>query len=282
MKHFTPALALVALLLMSFISVKKPKDDKLTVKEIESSVVKLSDNLYAGKFEVSNRLYLLFIKSLEAANSASLMELARLDTLNWRDPLAYNEPYVDYYFRHPAYANYPVVNVSYMGATLFCEWLTFKYNMDAKRKYKKVQFRLPTESEWVTAAQGGRKTNTYSWGMNLMKDGLWAGNFHRIRNEGVKYDSIKKEFVVDKSHKAKNFEYEDAADITAPIDAYKPNGLGIFNACGNVAEMISEKGIACGGGWRSHEGDIRIDSRMHYTKSASDIGFRYFMEIVEE
>ena len=31
------------------------------------------------------------------------------DTLVWRSKLAYNEPFVDYYFRHPAYQDYPVV-----------------------------------------------------------------------------------------------------------------------------------------------------------------------------
>ena len=28
------------------------------------------------------------------------------DTLVWLDPLAYNDPYVEYYFRHPAYNEY--------------------------------------------------------------------------------------------------------------------------------------------------------------------------------
>ncbi|MEI6851712.1 MAG: SUMF1/EgtB/PvdO family nonheme iron enzyme [Bacteroidota bacterium] len=271
-----------AVLFMSFVSNNKPLSGPVTLKEIESSVVKLNDKLYAGKYEVSNRLYLAFEQSLKKAGKTEQLKTAMVDSVNWRDKLAYNEPYVDYYYRHPAYANYPMVNISYDAAQLFCQWLTDWYNADAKRKYKKVVFRLPTESEWVMAAQGGNKGNIYSWGMNLMKDGLWAGNFRRIRDEGLRYDTIKKEIVVDNSHYGVVGQYDDAADITAPVDAYKPNGLGIFNTCGNVAEMISNKGIACGGGWRSLGGDIRIDSRMSFARSASDIGFRYFMEIVEE
>jgi formylglycine-generating enzyme required for sulfatase activity len=282
MKHLTLPLALIAIIvLMSFVSNKKPKDEKLTVKELESSVAKLSDKLYAGKYEVSNRLYLQFLQNLQTEGKTELIKTAMIDSMNWVDKLAYNAPYKDYYFRHPAYANYPVVNINYEAANLFCRWLTDLYNADAKRKYKKVLFRLPSESEWVTAAKGGNQSNIYSWGMRLLQDGMWAGNFSRVGEENLKYDTIKKQIVVDRNAYGLAGELNDAADITAPVNSYKPNGFGIYNTCGNVAEMISQKSIACGGGWRSLGGDIRIDSRMRYTKSASDVGFRYFMEIVE-
>ncbi len=39
------------------------------------------------------------------------------DTNVWRDRLAYNEPFVDYYYRHPAYQDYPVVGVNWQQAT---------------------------------------------------------------------------------------------------------------------------------------------------------------------
>lgn len=50
------------------------------------------------------------------------------DTLVWRKRLAYNEPYVEYYFRHPAYHNYPVVGVSWLQATDYCAWRTDRVN----------------------------------------------------------------------------------------------------------------------------------------------------------
>ena len=46
------------------------------------------------------------------------------DTLVWLDPLAYNEPYVEYYFRHPAYNEYPVVGVSHLQASDYALWRT--------------------------------------------------------------------------------------------------------------------------------------------------------------
>lgn len=50
------------------------------------------------------------------------------DTLVWRKRLGYNEPYVDYYLRHPAYRDYPVVGVSWKQATEFCQWRTDRVN----------------------------------------------------------------------------------------------------------------------------------------------------------
>ena len=50
------------------------------------------------------------------------------DTLCWREKLAYNEPYVDYYLRHPSYRDYPVVGVNWLQATNFCAWRTDRVN----------------------------------------------------------------------------------------------------------------------------------------------------------
>ncbi len=50
------------------------------------------------------------------------------DTLVWRRPMAYNEPYVLYYFRHPSYNEYPVVGVNWVQATNYCVWRTDRVN----------------------------------------------------------------------------------------------------------------------------------------------------------
>ncbi len=50
------------------------------------------------------------------------------DTLVWRDPLAYNEPYVENYLRHPAFKDYPVVGVSWVQASEYAKWRTDRVN----------------------------------------------------------------------------------------------------------------------------------------------------------
>ncbi|MFN8241245.1 MAG: SUMF1/EgtB/PvdO family nonheme iron enzyme, partial [Bacteroidales bacterium] len=50
------------------------------------------------------------------------------DTLVWRSPMGFNDPYVQYYFRHPAYNNYPVVGVNWLQANDYCLWRTDRVN----------------------------------------------------------------------------------------------------------------------------------------------------------
>ncbi|WP_379085678.1 SUMF1/EgtB/PvdO family nonheme iron enzyme [Pedobacter sp. UC225_65] len=50
------------------------------------------------------------------------------DTLVWRSPLSFNEPFVNNYLRHPAYKDYPVVGVSAKQAERYCVWRTDMVN----------------------------------------------------------------------------------------------------------------------------------------------------------
>ncbi|KAA8481653.1 gliding motility-associated lipoprotein GldJ [Arcticibacter tournemirensis] len=55
------------------------------------------------------------------------------DTLVWRRPLSYNEPYVENYLRHPAFQDYPVVGISWEQARDYAEWRTDRVNEEILR-----------------------------------------------------------------------------------------------------------------------------------------------------
>ncbi|MCB0740861.1 MAG: SUMF1/EgtB/PvdO family nonheme iron enzyme, partial [Chitinophagaceae bacterium] len=60
--------------------------------------------------------------------NAKILEKALPDTLVWRSELSYNEPMVEFYFRHPGFNEYPVVGVSWEQAHDFCLWRSDRVN----------------------------------------------------------------------------------------------------------------------------------------------------------
>ena len=57
-----------------------------------------------------------------------IIEAALPDTLVWRSELSYNEPLVEFYFRHPGFNEYPVVGVTWRQAHDFCLWRSDRVN----------------------------------------------------------------------------------------------------------------------------------------------------------
>jgi gliding motility-associated lipoprotein GldJ len=88
-------------------------------------------SFYMDETEVRNLDYLEYLYWLSYVYSSDYRFLYRQalpDTLVWRERLSYNEPMVELYLRHPAYEEYPVVGVSWVQATKYCEWRTDRVN----------------------------------------------------------------------------------------------------------------------------------------------------------
>lgn len=89
-------------------------------------------SFYMDENEVTNvdyREYLYWLRRVyDYDYYPQIYNTALPDTLVWRDKLGYNETYVEYYFRHPAYNFYPVVGVNWLQAMRYCSWRTDRVN----------------------------------------------------------------------------------------------------------------------------------------------------------
>ena len=87
-------------------------------------------SFYMDETEIRNvdyREYLFWLRRVYV-DYPEVFRRALPDTLVWRSPMGFNDPYVQYYFRHPAYNNYPVVGVTWVQANDYCLWRTDRVN----------------------------------------------------------------------------------------------------------------------------------------------------------
>jgi len=119
---------------------------------------------YMDETEVSNndwREYLYWLQT-NFPDDRELYYNAIPDTLVWRSPLSYNEPYVDNYLRSSAFQDYPVVGVSWDQVQDYCDWRTQRMNENILRS----QGQLVTWKDKAAAKTGGQLVNGGATGNN--------------------------------------------------------------------------------------------------------------------
>jgi formylglycine-generating enzyme required for sulfatase activity len=246
-----------------------------------SRVVSVSP-FYIHDQEVTNGEYLFYLHSLIKSGDTALARKALPDTTVWLVNRAYNPPYMDYYFRHPAYRNYPVVGVSYEQCIEFCAWLTKMYAGDPSHKLKNATFSLPTEAQW-TAAASSKSPSVFPWEGPFMQNekGKWMANFKVTDPSSIRRSECdgKTIFIAEQQGERMGIAgtLNDASDVTAPAISFWPNGYGLYNMSGNVEEFILEKGFSKGGSWYDTGYYLKISSREEYDtmkSSSAERGFR--------
>lgn len=88
-------------------------------------------SFYMDRTEVTNFHWLEYVYWMKRVYNKTYPHIYKKslpDTNCWRDPLSYREKFVEYYFRYPAYRDYPVVGVSWVQANDFCKWRTDRVN----------------------------------------------------------------------------------------------------------------------------------------------------------
>ena len=206
------------------------------------------------------------------------------DTTVWVKDFAYsyNDPMHQDYFWHQAYADYPVVGVTWNQARAFASWRTKKKNdylATRKNKSGVPHFRLPSEAQWEYAARGGLDYGKYPWGgpYTTNERGCFLANFKPSRGD----------YAV------------DGALYTMEAKSFNKNGYGLYNMSGNVSEWTgtaynedsyyfgstmnpnvedreNHRKVVRGGSWKDMAYFLEVSSRdFEYADSArSYIGFR--------
>jgi formylglycine-generating enzyme required for sulfatase activity len=98
------------------------------------------------------------------------------------------------------------VHVSWNDARAYCAW---------------AGLCLPTEAQWEYAARGGLEQKLYPWGDKLRPNGehrcnIWQGEFPMLDTA------------------------EDGYGGTCPVDAFPPNGFGLYSITGNAWEWCAD------------------------------------------
>lgn len=232
--------------------------------------------------EISNLEYKEFLFDLKKQGRTEDFKVAQIDSSSWEKPLQYGEPMKIHYHRHPAYNNYPVVNISHEAAEMYCEWLAKKLNEVYGDEYKFEAY-LPSHDQWRYAAHGGYHLTHYPWGGPYLRNfkGCYLCNFNNLSSENIHYNDTTEEYEL-LSSGGGIFMPSDNSALTSPTESYEPNRYGLYNMSGNVAEMIQEQDIACGGSFLSSGYDVRIESIKKYTKAQPDIGFRPCLKITKK
>lgn len=107
------------------------KDEFLTAPRNNETRTLTVSSFFMDKYEVTNlnwNEYLHWLEMVFGPVAPELVEQAKPDHKVWREDLAYNDPYEDNYFEHPAFSFYPIVGVSWSQAMQYCQWRTDRVN----------------------------------------------------------------------------------------------------------------------------------------------------------
>lgn len=252
---------------------------ELTAKSIEDRMQAIGESgKYADQFEVSNRDFARFLQDFPEYKP---------EISNWEgtDYATY-----DQYAQRETYANHPVVNISYEAAQAYCNWLTKTYNQFSKRSFQKVKFHLPSSSIYTLAARGGMEDSPYPWGGPYVRNarGSYLANFSPrdrafMRSRLAQDESGAMEYYYDYPNNDYSISRgNDGEAFIANVGAYHPNGFGLFNMAGNVAEMLEGKGVSQGGSWLTDSYYMLTEITNTYEGPQIDLGFRVYMTVEEK
>ena len=155
------------------------------------------------QYEIRNidwREYSHWMKMMFGKSQPVLVKRATPDVNTWREQLAYNEPYLQNYFSHPSFNNYPIVGVTWEQAVDYSAWRTDRVNELA-----------------------------------LIKAGIIAApDFSKL--DSMKYDSVRINFIFN----TQKYLHQNSYNPAAGKKAKKKNGMDVVKVDMSDGIMFSD------------------------------------------
>lgn len=197
------------------------------------------------------------------------------------------------YFENEKYNDFPVVNITYDAATLFCKWLQQEADVYVKRnkiKGKALTIRMPYDEEWIFAAREGYAKIAYEKGYNTIYDiveGLVDRSFGKraetVKRRVMRVDTMYSQFTTNhygwseteiKDFFSKGFKYYK----DAPADTIYMERMKVLGKIGRVSEMTGQRNGSkiwlTGLSWTFKEDYQKLENEFKTNLSSPFVGFR--------
>lgn len=179
--------------------------------------VRIEKAFAVGQFPVTNAEYARFVDSTgyavgEGCNYWDFEQkaLIKLEGSSWRDP-GHDHPILD---------NEPVVCVSWHDSVAYAAWLSEQTG---------ERYRLLSEAEWEYVARDG-STAQYPWG----DDPAGACEWGNVADQALVATVDEEQFM------GSSVNCNDGHARISPVDAYPPNGFGLYDLVGNSWEWTQD------------------------------------------
>lgn len=280
--------------------------------ETPPGCIKLKDNFYYDKTEVTNLDWLEYLYWTRRVFGADSMYTAALPDSNvWvkkdiclqvikemvihkKDTLYYIYSFPECYLRHPMYRDYPVVGITQQQAENYSKWRAdrvFEYTL-IKYGILKMNPEQNGNNYFSIENYFNGKYNGYVPDPNFR----YYPDYRLPTKEEWKYalnysDSVRKSNCMKKPKKKQDAYMKDVMSIQSDIVPCQNNIFSkaptvpapsyygpIYNLRGNVSEWTSEDGVTVGGGWADSKERILACDTFHLKTKNAWTSFRNVCE----